>query len=84
VGTVCYASDYCHWDCHFPDSVRDIVDARDLNFEQKKRILGLNAIDFFELENLPEPGALKIAQQTWHEGDTEKARAQRYEARENV
>jgi hypothetical protein len=84
VGTVCYASDYCHWDCHFPDSVRDIVEARDLNFEQKKRILGLNAIDFFELENLPEPRALQIAQQTWHEGDTEKARAQRYEARENV
>jgi len=23
-GTVLYASDYCHWDCHFPDSVRDI------------------------------------------------------------
>jgi len=82
-GTVCYASDYCHWDCHFPDSVKDIVGARDLNFEQKERILGLNAIEFFELKNLPEPRALRIAQQTW-EGDGEKATAKRYEARENV
>ena len=63
--TVCYASDYCHWDCHFPYSVKDIVEARDLNFEQKERILGLNAIDFFELKNLPEPLALKIALHSW-------------------
>ena len=21
-GTICYASDYCHWDCAFPDSVK--------------------------------------------------------------
>jgi hypothetical protein len=54
-----------------------------LNFEQKERILGLNAIEFFELKNLPEPRALRIAQQTW-EGDGEKATAKRYEARENV
>jgi uncharacterized protein len=83
-GTVCYASDYCHWDCHFPDSVRDIVEARDLNFDQKEKILGLNAIDFFELENLPEPAALKIAQQSWQAGDGEMLTAKRYEARENI
>ncbi|HEX4989139.1 MAG TPA: amidohydrolase family protein, partial [Candidatus Binatia bacterium] len=83
-GTVCYASDYCHWDCHFPDSVRDIVEARDLNFDQKEKILGLNAIDFFELENLPEPAALKIAQQSWQAGDGEMLTAKRYEVRENI
>ncbi len=83
-GTVCYASDYCHWDCHFPDSVKDIVGARDLNFEQKERILGLNAIEFFELKNLPQPRALKIARETWQQGDGEMATTKRYEARENV
>jgi hypothetical protein len=64
-GTVCYASDYCHWDCNFPDSAKDIIEAGDLNFAQKKNILGLNAIDFFALKNLPEPRALKIARQSW-------------------
>ena len=38
-GTVFYASDYCHWDCHFPDSVKDMVEAQDLNFEQKEKFL---------------------------------------------
>ena len=71
-GTVCYASDYCHWDCHFPESVKDVVEARDLNFEQKQRILGSNAIEFFELENLPEPRALKIAQQSWQTGESKR------------
>jgi hypothetical protein len=55
-----------------------------LNFEQKERILGLNAIEFFELKNLPAPGALKIARQTWEEGNGDKVTAKRYEARENV
>jgi hypothetical protein len=64
-GTVCYASDYCHWDCHFPYSVKDLVEAGDLSFEQKQSILGLNAVEFFALKNLPEPQALKIARQNW-------------------
>ena len=64
-GSVLYASDYCHWDCHFPDSVKDIVDARELNRAQKERILSRNAIDFFTLSNLPEPRALEIARQRW-------------------
>ena len=38
-GTVLYASDYCHWDCNFPDSVRDICEAPDLSLDQKERIL---------------------------------------------
>lgn len=62
---VLYASDYCHWDCNFPDSVRDIVEARDLDDAQKVNILNRNAIAFFGLENLPEPRALKIARSHW-------------------
>ena len=73
-GTVRYASDYCHWDCHFPDSVKDIMEARDLNDEQKERILGLNAIEFFELKNLPLARALKVAQQSWEWKVTQKRR----------
>jgi predicted TIM-barrel fold metal-dependent hydrolase len=64
-GTVLYASDYCHWDCNFPDSVRDICDARDLGFEQKRAVLGRNAVAFFGLDNLPPPNALKGARKAW-------------------
>ena len=63
--TVLYASDYCHWDCNFPDSVRDICEARDLNLTQKERILGHNAVEFFGLSNLPEPNAIKTARSAW-------------------
>jgi predicted TIM-barrel fold metal-dependent hydrolase len=66
-GSVLYASDYCHWDCHFPYSAKDIVDARDLNDEQREIILSRNAIDFFKLKNLPQPRALKIARQSWEQ-----------------
>jgi predicted TIM-barrel fold metal-dependent hydrolase len=64
--TVLYASDYCHWDCHFPYSVKDIVDGKDLSFAQKEKLLSRNAVDFFELKNLPQPNALKIARQSWN------------------
>jgi predicted TIM-barrel fold metal-dependent hydrolase len=64
-GTVLYASDYCHWDCHFPYSVKDVVEAKDLSLTQQERLLGLNAIAFFELKNLPQPNALKIARESW-------------------
>lgn len=64
-GTVLYASDYCHWDCHFPYSVKDIVDSRELTLEQKTRVLGQNAVDFFKLKNLPEPKALSTARSQW-------------------
>jgi predicted TIM-barrel fold metal-dependent hydrolase len=64
--TILYASDYCHWDCHFPYSVKDIVDGKDLSFAQKEKLLSRNAIEFFELKNLPQPGALKIARQSWN------------------
>ena len=71
--TVLYASDYCHWDCHFPYSVKDIVDGRDLSFAQKEKLLSSNAIEFFKLKNLPQPRALKIARQSWENGDAQKA-----------
>jgi uncharacterized protein len=64
-GTVLYASDYCHWDCNFPDSVRDICEARDLTTAQKERILGLNAVQFFGLRDLPEPSAIRAARAGW-------------------
>jgi hypothetical protein len=64
-GTVLYASDYCHWDCNFPDSVKDICEARDLSLAQKERILGRNAVEFFGLGNLPEPNALRTARASW-------------------
>jgi predicted TIM-barrel fold metal-dependent hydrolase len=43
----------------------DICEARDLTLAQKERILGRNAVEFFGLENLPEPSALKKARSTW-------------------
>jgi hypothetical protein len=71
--TVLYASDYCHWDCHFPYSVKDIIDGKDLSFAQKEKLLNRNAIDFFKLRNLPQPSALKVARQSWENGSTQKA-----------
>jgi len=71
--TVMYASDYCHWDCHFPYSVKDIVDGKDLSFAQKEKLLGRNAVDFFKLKSIPEPRALKIARQSWETGSAQKA-----------
>ena len=71
--TVLYASDYCHWDCHFPYSVKDIVDVPDLTAAQKEQILGLSAVEFFGLKNLPEPRALKIARQSWEQSGQVKA-----------
>jgi predicted TIM-barrel fold metal-dependent hydrolase len=40
---VAYASDYPHWDCEFPDSVRAISERDDLTDDQKTAILGANA-----------------------------------------
>jgi uncharacterized protein len=74
-GTVLYASDYCHWDCNFPDSVRDICEARDLGLAQRERILGGNAVEFFRLGNLPEPSALQIARGRWERRESDAVRA---------
>jgi predicted TIM-barrel fold metal-dependent hydrolase len=67
-GTVLYASDYCHWDCHFPYSVKDVVDGPDLSFAQKEKLLHKNAVEFFQLKNLPKPSALKNARRSWNGG----------------
>ncbi len=70
--TVLYASDYCHWDCHFPYSAKDILDAGDLSPAQKEQILGQSAVEFFGLKNLPEPRALKMARQSWEKSGQAK------------
>jgi predicted TIM-barrel fold metal-dependent hydrolase len=44
---VIYASDYCHWDSRFPDSVRLIEDRSELSQQKKRKILGENALRFF-------------------------------------
>jgi predicted TIM-barrel fold metal-dependent hydrolase len=44
---VCYASDYCHWDCAFPNSVKLLVDRDDLTGEQKAKILAGNPSRLF-------------------------------------
>ena len=49
---ICYASDYCHWDCAFPNSVKIIADREDLTDQQKRRIFAENAA---RLYNLPVP-----------------------------
>jgi predicted TIM-barrel fold metal-dependent hydrolase len=42
-GLVCYASDYFHWDCKFPDSARAVVDRKDLTPDASARVLSENA-----------------------------------------
>jgi hypothetical protein len=44
---IIYASDYCHWDSRFPDSVRLIADRSKLSEQTKRKILGENALRFF-------------------------------------
>jgi predicted TIM-barrel fold metal-dependent hydrolase len=36
---VVYASDYCHWDCKFPDTVRIVNERTDLSASAKQKIL---------------------------------------------
>lgn len=50
--TVCYASDYCHWDCAFPDSVKLFDERPDLNDDIKTKLFATNAA---RLYNLPIP-----------------------------
>jgi uncharacterized protein len=47
---VMYASDYAHWDCEFPRSVRLLSSIPGLSDEQKKRVLGQTAVDWFNLK----------------------------------
>ena len=53
---VMYASDYAHWDSEFPESVRMVASIPGLTDEQKRRVLGRNAVAWFGLNpaELPE------------------------------
>ena len=46
-----------------------------LSMSYKEKLLGKNAVDFFELKNLPQPNALKIARQSWNGGQAKAAMA---------
>jgi predicted TIM-barrel fold metal-dependent hydrolase len=46
---VCYSSDYCHWDCAFPDTVKILVERDDLDEAQKRAILADNPGRLFGL-----------------------------------
>ena len=46
---IVYASDYYHWDCSFPDTVKMILDRGDLSERSKARILGENASRFYAI-----------------------------------
>lgn len=46
---VCYASDYCHWDCAFPDTVRILAERDDLDDAQKAKLFAENAARFYRL-----------------------------------
>ncbi len=37
-GVLVYASDYCHWDCRFPDTVKLLVERTDLSARAKKAL----------------------------------------------
>jgi predicted TIM-barrel fold metal-dependent hydrolase len=41
-GVVVYASDYCHWDCKFPDTVKMIEERTDLSERAKRAIFDDN------------------------------------------
>jgi predicted TIM-barrel fold metal-dependent hydrolase len=54
---VCYASDYCHWDCAFPRSVELLAERADLSRSQKAAVLAANAARLYGLA-VPESGTL--------------------------
>ena len=57
---VMYASDYAHWDSEFPESVRLVASIPGLTDEQKRRVLGRNAVAWFglTLAELPRPRSI--------------------------
>ncbi len=48
-GVVVYASDYCHWDCKFPDTVKIIEERNDLSASAKKAIFDDNPRRLYDL-----------------------------------
>jgi predicted TIM-barrel fold metal-dependent hydrolase len=55
-GQIMYASDYAHWDSDFPESVRALSNLHGLTAEHRRRVLGENAIRWFDMkpDDLPE------------------------------
>ena len=49
-GRLMYASDYAHFDCMCPDSVKTIAERKDLTPELKRKLLGANAAKLFNLK----------------------------------
>jgi len=47
---ICYSSDYCHWDCAFPDSVRLLEERKDLTEPMKSRLFSANAAKLYGFE----------------------------------
>lgn len=47
---VCYSSDYCHWDCAFPDSVKILEEREDLPASIKAPLFSGNAARLYDLE----------------------------------
>jgi predicted TIM-barrel fold metal-dependent hydrolase len=54
---VLYASDYAHWDCEFPNSVRMLSRIEGLDAERRSMVLGQNAIRWFDLKPQDLPSA---------------------------
>jgi uncharacterized protein len=54
---VLYASDYAHWDCEFPNSVRMLSRIEGLDAERRAMVLGRNAIRWFKLQEQDLPSA---------------------------
>jgi uncharacterized protein len=48
-GVVCYASDYYHWDCAFPDTVKIVAERGDLSSSAKKKIFEDNPRRLYKL-----------------------------------
>ena len=46
---VLYASDFPHWDCSFPNSVRHISERQNLSDAAKRKVLGDNAARLYQL-----------------------------------
>jgi len=45
-----YASDYPHWDSEWPHTVDELMKRGDLNARVKAKILGQNALRFYDLK----------------------------------
>ena len=47
---ILYASDYPHWDSEWPHTVDELMKRDDLNARVKTKILGQNALRFYDLK----------------------------------